>query len=541
MENEKDDKIQQNTKETPGTIVLLEKKHTIPFKKGRGSGFFITPDKIATNIHVLTGAGTISAKCIDTNTVYTIEGVVAFDDINDLVILKVAAEDTPFALGDSNTVQIGDTVCAIGHSVRKKMIDFQLYKLSVSLLFLRDSKKSRAEGTVHAVRNSGKWIELNMPDAEQGYSGGPVLNSTGEVIAILYQGSIALGQAISSVNRFTAISANRLKELLTGAAQVESIARWQKRPRIRAYTQESCGHAKGNEGNYKGAIAAYNKAIELNPDLVDVYINRGTAKGALGDFEGAIEDFNTAIRLNPEDVSAYNNRGNAKKALGNTKEAIADYNTAIQLDPENIRAYYNRGITKEDLENYNGAIEDYDMAIQLNPEDADIYYIRGVAKNELGDFEGAMEDYDMAIQLNPEDADIYYSRGNAKNALGDTKSAIENYDMAIRLNPEYTNAYNNRGNAKETLGDVKGAINDYDNAIQLNPEEAVVYYNRGIAKNALGDTQDAIEDYDMAIKLNPKYVKAYKNRGRAKQTLGQQKAAEADFAKAKELETKIKK
>ena len=401
MEYEKNDKIQQNTKETSGTTVLLEKKRAIPFKKGRGSGFFIAPDKIATNIHVLTGAGRVTAKCIDTNTVYTIEGVVAFDDINDLVILKVAAEDTPFSLGDSNTVQIGDKICAIGHSVRKKMINFKLYKLSVTLLFLRDSEKSKVEGTVHAVQNNGKRIEFNLLDAEQGYSGGPVLNRAGEVIAILYQGSIASGQTISSANRFTAISANRLKELLTGAAQVETMARWQKRPRIRAYTKKSFGNAKVNKGNYKGAIAAYSKAIDLNPDLADVYNDRGAAKETLDDFEGAIADYDNAIRFVPEYATAYNNRGIAKDNLGNYNGAIEDYDMAIQLDPEYATAYNNRGVAKDNLDDYNGAIKDYDMAIKLNPKYAKAYNNRGKVKQALGQHEAAKADFAKAKEVDP--------------------------------------------------------------------------------------------------------------------------------------------
>ncbi len=143
MENEKDEAPQQNTTETQGTTVLLEKKSINPFKRSRGSGFFIAPDKIATNIHVLTGAGTVSVKCVATNTVYTIEGIVAFDDTNDIVILKIAENGIPFPLGDSNTVQCGDTVCAIGHSARKTMKEFQWYKLSVSLSYVRiDSSTS---------------------------------------------------------------------------------------------------------------------------------------------------------------------------------------------------------------------------------------------------------------------------------------------------------------------------------------------------------------------------------------------------------------
>ena len=73
----------------------------------RGSGFFVAPDKIVTNIHVLADATTVTAKSVDAEIVYTIEGIIAFDDINDLVVLKIAEEDTPFPISASNIVRKG--------------------------------------------------------------------------------------------------------------------------------------------------------------------------------------------------------------------------------------------------------------------------------------------------------------------------------------------------------------------------------------------------------------------------------------------------
>ena len=55
------------------------------------------------------------------------------------------------------------------------------------------------------------------------------------------------------------------------------------------------GSAKGNLQDYKGAIADYTKAIELNPNYAYAYYNRGLAKVNLKDYKGAIADFNKAI------------------------------------------------------------------------------------------------------------------------------------------------------------------------------------------------------------------------------------------------------
>ena len=62
------------------------------------SGFFVERDQIATSFHVLEGAISIAAKHVDTGAAYTIEGITAFDEKNDLAILKVSEEDIPFHL-----------------------------------------------------------------------------------------------------------------------------------------------------------------------------------------------------------------------------------------------------------------------------------------------------------------------------------------------------------------------------------------------------------------------------------------------------------
>ena len=82
--------------------------------RGIGSGFFVAPNKIATNIHVVALPGPIFAKLVDEKTVWTVEGVTAYDVENDLVILKISGEGTPLQLGDSDTVRHGESVFCCG-------------------------------------------------------------------------------------------------------------------------------------------------------------------------------------------------------------------------------------------------------------------------------------------------------------------------------------------------------------------------------------------------------------------------------------------
>ena len=94
---------------------------------------------------------------------------------------------------------------------------------------------------------------------------------------------------------------------------------------------------------YDKAVAHYTEAIDLNPELAEVYINRGNAYAKKGEFDDAIQDYNIAINLNPVYANAYNNRGAAYTNKGEFDKAIQDYNIAIDLNPEYTKAYGNRG------------------------------------------------------------------------------------------------------------------------------------------------------------------------------------------------------
>ncbi|MBZ9786995.1 tetratricopeptide repeat protein [Psychroflexus sp. CAK57W] len=103
---------------------------------------------------------------------------------------------------------------------------------------------------------------------------------------------------------------------------------------------------KENNKNYKGAIADYDKSLEINPKSVKAYNNRGNVKSSLKDYKGAISDFNKAIAINPKDVFAYCNRGIVKTKMKNYDGAISDFNKAISIDSKDISSYMARGMTQ---------------------------------------------------------------------------------------------------------------------------------------------------------------------------------------------------
>ena len=135
-------------------------------------------------------------------------------------------------------------------------------------------------------------------------------------------------------------------------------------------------------------------------------------------YEEAAKHYTQAIQLDPNQVSAYNNRGLVYQHKGDYKEAIKDFDRAINLDPNDAIAYYNRGLVYQHKGDYEKAIADYTQAIQLTPDLAQAYSNRGEVLLHLRDWEKAEADLITAKEMG---MDIIASFRNDYKSVEDFK------------------------------------------------------------------------------------------------------------------------
>ncbi len=167
-----------------------------------GTGFLVSADGvIVTNYHVIETGNVAIVKFPD-GTAFPVDGVLAADKVRDLAIIKIHGKTFPtVALGDSDRVQVGEEVVAIGNPL--------------------SLESTVSNGIISGVRTDkeagGKFLQVTAP-ITHGSSGGPLFNMMGEVIGITTLGFEGAG------NLNFAIPVNDAKLLLSHqSAKVQNL------------------------------------------------------------------------------------------------------------------------------------------------------------------------------------------------------------------------------------------------------------------------------------------------------------------------------
>ena len=279
-------------------------------------------------------------------------------------------------------------------------------------------------------------------------------------------GAVDVFLAIAAYGRLAPDAAEPFwNKALDAAQQIEA-------PDLAASIHLYRGNARAFDGDMDGALAEYDAAIELAPDLSPAYVNRGSVRNAQGDDRAALDDLNRAIELDPDAANAYYARATVYRAQEQAEETLADLDRALELDPQHARAYASRALIHHNAGDHEAALEDYTRALELDPEAGEVYLNRGGTYATLGQFEAALDDYTRAIELNPDDADAYYNRGTVYAMLSAYGQALADLDRALALKPGFSQIYGNRGLVYKAMGETEKAIADLERFLELsdNPQ-----------------------------------------------------------------------
>lgn len=395
-------------KDATNTYSVLTANHVV--KKAKGTCIILTSDKI-------------QYEALVSKAIVPVDGV-------DLAVLTFVSNKTYklAKFGDSEKATGGTIVYVAGAPKVSEAMPTRTVITPDGKIIGLQGDSSKVEG-YNLIYNN---------DTSHGMSGGPVLNQKGEVIGIHGRGQNEygiIGQNLGiPINKFLASNSAFIDEntsvwwitlfhfilflvilcismvIIAGISYTYYYLMYSKEQAekkienvfiIEFYILVSIGiitfflggrgivdvyyHIEGNVrkelGDYAGAIAAYNQAININPNYAYAYEGRGIAYYKQQDYHNAIASYYWSIYFSNRHFSdAYFNRGLAKSALGKKDEAMADYTLVIERQPQAANSYENLGRFNSLLGRKAEAIADYEKA-------ADLYKAQG-----------KISDYQYAVQ-----------------------------------------------------------------------------------------------------------------------------------------------
>jgi S1-C subfamily serine protease len=311
-----------------------------------GSGFFLRPGEVVTNLHVVRGAVKAEIKTLDgKGKIFPVNGTLALDEEGDLALLSV---DMP--LERSRRTELapelpdeGEPIFVIGNPL----------KLEGSV----------SDGIVSAVRevpNSYRIIQITAP-ISHGNSGSPVFNLKGQVLGVVTI-KVTNGQNIN-----LAIAAARVAELKAGKLQPLSELGTKGKGDIAESLYRS-GLDSLWLGNYDNAVGYFENAANKNPKRAEAWVQVGYCKVKQGKNQEAIRAYLQALQLKPNDAEIYNKLGDAYYYAGQLREAIEEYTEAARLRPDCAETFYNLAIAYSESGNPSMAATQARTLQKLDPK-----------------------------------------------------------------------------------------------------------------------------------------------------------------------------
>ncbi len=253
------------------------------------------------------------------------------------------------------------------------------------------------------------------------------------------------------------------------------------------------GYALGLEGDYLGAEAALQKALELDgknaigyayyTEVLVLEIN--DQKNALGALDKATEYSHTAQSLGPDLMETHRARGVLLENTANYEEAAAEFSAAIAINPNIADLHLALGRNYRQLQQYPKAIEEFNRANALNPFDslANTYISRTYLST--GDYAKAVQYALAAIKISPTDPYMYGNLGVAYYRYKKYSDAVEPLKLAVR------------GGTASDGSEVQGIPLDYDIRI------TEFYYSYGLALAHTGACGEALQISQMIQQAVP--------------------------------------
>ena len=139
------------------------------------------------------------------------------------------------------------------------------------------------------------------------------------------------------------------------------------------------------------------------------------------------------LEFTPDDIEVHGLLADIYTKQRDYSSAISSYKKIIELDTDNDDAHFGLGTVYIRMMNWKEAIAPLEMAVQLNPEHKDAYFQIATAHHELKEFDKAADAYKKFIAANPpQPFEAYQNLGMCQMDLEQYKEAVISFQEALK-------------------------------------------------------------------------------------------------------------
>ncbi len=192
-----------------------------------------------------------------------------------------------------------------------------------------------------------------------------------------------------------------------------------------------------DQGKFEEALAAFDKAIDLNPQYAEAWNNKGRVLATLSRLNEANEAFDKSIKINPNYAEAWYNKGRVLAELNKYGDSLIAFDNAIQINPTYSKAWNSKGVVLYVMQENNQSIAAFNRAIELNPGCAEALNNKGVIFFMDGKYDESRILFERAIQLEPNYYEAIQNR-HTSDFIGNITALGSMYGITVRNRSFYT-------------------------------------------------------------------------------------------------------
>ena len=280
--------------------------------------------------------------------------------------------------------------------------------------------------------------------------------------------------------------------------------------------------------DYTGAESDFNKAVELNPYVHEIFAARAECRIRQKKYAEAIDDYENALKFSPDERGYWFNRTYCRYFLKENEQAHADLEYIVRRWPDMNMAY---ALQTEIYLNENDtttASQWLDRTLERNPYDGNSWSILARLNMQRKNWAVADSAFTKAIHYQPRVVNNYMYRAMVRVNRNRLRQAMEDYDKAIDMDPNNFLSHYNRGLLRQQVGDDNRAIEDFNFVLRHEPNNLQALYNRALLLDRTGNYRAAIADYSRVIETFPNFWAGLLARAQCYRNLGMTAKAEQD-------------